>query len=191
MLLPEPENIHVELLRFKQMKKICGFFWSLILSIATKILNIIYGIIHKELTDEIFEGWVQFIKFGMIGALNTVLNYIITEVGYYLLKEKVGDNSLALQISQTIGFIITVFISFLLNNSFVFRKEEGQQRNPLITLIKTYIAYSFTGVFLNNVLVYIEINMIHMSALIAPVINLVVDVPINFFMNKLWAYKVK
>ena len=173
------------------MKKICGFFWSLILFIATKILNIIYGIIHKELTDEIFEGWVQFIKFGMIGTLNTVLNYIITEVGYYILKEKVGDNSLALQISQTIGFIITVFISFLLNNTFVFRKEEGQQRNPFFTLIKTYIAYSFTGVFLNNVLVYIEINMIHMSALIAPVINLVVDVPINFFMNKLWAYKVK
>lgn len=173
------------------MKK-CGLFlWNLILVIARGVLSFIYRIFHRELTEEAFAGWIQFIKFGMVGVLNTVLNYLITEAGYFLMRRSIGDDSLALQISQTIGFVITVFISFLLNNALVFTKEEGQERNPLLTLLKTYIAYSFTGIFLNNVLVYLEINIVHMSALVAPLVNIIVDVPINFFMNKLWAYKTK
>lgn len=171
------------------MKSFGMFCWNIIVAIAHAVLKVLYGIVGKELTDEAFEGWLQFIKFGLVGVLNTVFNYIITEGGYFMLKGVIGNDALALQISQTVGFIITVFISFLINNALVFKKEEGKTRNPWKTLLKTYIAYSVTGVFLNNVLIYVEMNMLHMSPLIAPIINLIVDVPINFFLNKLWAYK--
>ena len=171
------------------MSKVGAFFWNIIIAIAHAVLSVLYKIIGKELTDESFDKWLQFIKFGMVGALNTVLSYIITEAGYFFLISIINNNSLSLQISQTVAFIITVFISFLLNNAFVFTKGEGEKRNPLKTLLKTYVAYSVTGIFLNNILVYIELNLLHISPIIAPLINLVVDVPINFFMNKLWAYK--
>lgn len=173
------------------MKKIGMLLWNIIIIIARAILNVIYKIFNKELTDEAFKSWEQFIKFGLVGALNTVLNYIITETGYFFLRNPLEDETLALQIAQTTAFVITVFISFLINNAVVFKKEEGETRNPWLTLLKTYVAYSVTGIFLNNLLVYIEMNIIHMSALIAPIINLIVDVPINFFLNKLWAYKTK
>ena len=173
------------------MKNIGLFLWNIILVIARAVLSFIYKIIHKELTDDAFESWVQFIKFGMIGLLNTVLNYIITEVGYFLLRGPVHNDTVSLQISQTIGFIITVFISFMLNSTFVFKEDEGKTRNPWLTLLKTYVAYSVTGIFLNNILIYIEIKILNMSALIAPIINVIIDVPVNFFINKLWAYKTK
>ena len=51
----------------------------------------------------------QFIKFGMVGVLNTMLAYIINNGSYYLLN-------LNEQISNIIAFIITVFISYILNN---------------------------------------------------------------------------
>lgn len=171
------------------MKKIGLFLWNIIVVIARAVLSVLYKVIGKELTEEAFEAWMQFVKFGLVGVLNTVLNYMITEGGYYALRGLVGNEALTLQITQTAGFIITVFISFLINNALVFKKEEGKTRNPWKTLLKTYIAYSVTGLFLNNVLIYIEINIFHLSALIAPIINLLVDVPINFFLNKLWAYK--
>lgn len=171
------------------MKRIGLFFWKIIVTIARSVLSMLYKIFGKELTDEAFEGWLQFIKFGMVGVLNTLINYVITEVGYIALLKIINDRTLSLQISQTAGFIITVFISYLINNAVVFKKEEGQTRNPIKTLVKTYVAYSVTGLFLNNLLIYMEINIFNMSALIAPLINIIIDVPINFFLNKLWAYK--
>ena len=46
-----------------------------------------------------------------------------------------------------------------------------------------------TGIILANVLSFVWINILGISKYIAPLINLIVSVPVNFFMNKLWAYK--
>ena len=172
------------------MKKIGSFFWNIIVAIAHGILSAAYKLAGRELTEEGFNSWLQFIKFGMVGLMNTILNYVITELGYRLLVRSISS-TLAMQIAQTAGFVITVFISYLINNALVFTKEEGQRRNPWLTLLKTYIAYSVTGLLLNNVLIYLEMELLHMSPWIAPLLNLVVDVPINFFLNKKWAYKTK
>ena len=56
--------------------------------------------------EEIKESILQFMKFGTVGAINTVLSYVITNTSYYLLH-------LHEQISNIIAFVITVFISFL------------------------------------------------------------------------------
>ena len=60
---------------------------------------------------------IQFIKFGTVGAINTVLSYAITNGAYYLLH-------LHEQISNIIAFVITVFISFMLNGRFVFTEKK-------------------------------------------------------------------
>ena len=63
---------------------------------------------------------VQFVKFGMVGALNTVLSYLITNACYYGLHFHE-------QLCNLITFVITVFISYLLNSRFVFRQNEGEK----------------------------------------------------------------
>lgn len=129
----------------------------------------------------------QFVKFGIVGVSNTVVSYVINILvlfalaDYGLLWDYVAANIVA--------FVLSVLWSFYWNNRFVFTVGEGQQRNIGKALLKTYISYSFTGIILNNILSFIWINVFGISKLIAPLINLIVSVPLNFIINKLWAFK--
>ena len=127
--------------------------------------------------------FIQFVKFGIVGLINTILSYAITNSCYYLLH-------LHEQISNVIAFIITVFISFMLNGKFVF-KENKEERSFWKSLMKVYASYSITSLFLTGILLYIEEQKFGIPHYIATLMNLIVTVPINFLLNKLWAYKDK
>ena len=169
------------------MKKISDLLWSIIEKIAIFCLGILFKIIHKDLTEEAKDGFLQFVKFGLVGVTNTVISYVINVVVLLLLKPY--DVSWDFVAANTVAFILSVLWSFMLNSIFVFKKEEGEKRNPWKTLLKTYIAYGFTGIVLNNILSFIWINLFGISKYIAPLINLIISIPVNFFMNKLWAFK--
>ena len=63
-----------------------------------------------------------------------------------------------------------------------------KERNIWKALLKTYISYGFTGLILNNILSVLWVSVFHISKMIAPIINLIVGIPINFFLNKIWAF---
>ena len=67
--------------------------------------------------------------------------------------------------------------------------KEGQQRSMWKALLKTYVSYSFTGLFLCTALLVLWVQVLHISEFVAPLINLVVSVPVNFLINKFWAFK--
>ena len=136
-----------------------------------------------ENKENLKKALIQFIKFGTVGAINTVLSYAITNGAYYLLH-------LHQQISNIIAFVITVFISFMLNGRFVFT-ENKEERNFWKSLLKVYASYSITGVFLTAILLYIEEELLGIPHYIATLMNLVVTIPLNFILNKFWAYKEK
>ena len=121
----------------------------------------------------------QFIKFGIVGAINTILSYLITNINYYLFN-------LHPQISNIIAFIITVFISFMLNSKYVFKPEN---QNFWKSLIKVYASYSITGLFLTGILIYIEEELLGIPHYLATLMNLIITIPINFILNKFWTYK--
>lgn len=136
---------------------------------------------------------LQFIGFGIIGGINTVLSLLIFNGCYYFLFNENYE-----QLSNFIGFVITVFISFILNRTFVFKKSEdsteesgeAKKETPwYIELIKVYVSYAFTGIFLVGILLYVEKNYLNIPLWIGSMANLIVTVPINFLLNKLWAYK--
>ncbi len=132
---------------------------------------------------KIKELFIQFFKFGIVGAINTILSYVITNGCYYLL-------SLNEQFSNIIAFVITVFISFMLNGKFVFNNKQNE-RSFWKSLFKVYAAYSITGLFLTAILLYVEERIFGIPHYIATLMNLVITVPINFILNKFWAYKEK
>ena len=92
-------------------------------------------------------------------------------------------------IAQIIAFILSVLWSFFWNNKIVFTLETGARRNLWKTLAKTYVSYSFTGLFLNSILIVLWVEKLHISEFVAPIINLIVSVPLNFLINKFWAFK--
>ena len=92
-------------------------------------------------------------------------------------------------LGNTIAFLLSVLWSFYWNSRYVFGLEEGEKRSPWKALLKTYISYGFTGIILSNILSYVWIRVFGISKYLAPLINLVVSIPVNFLMNKLWAFK--
>ena len=143
----------------------------------------------RELTDDTFGSIMQFIKFGIVGVSNTAISYVIYVVGLVLLQEIHFLPEYDYLIAQIAAFVISVLWSVYWNSKMVFTLEEGKERSVWKALIKTFIAYSFTGLFLNSILLFLWVRVFSISEFIAPLINLVVSVPLNFIINKFWAFR--
>ena len=94
-------------------------------------------------------------------------------------------------IAQIFAFILSVLWSFYWNNKYVFKLSNKSLHNVFIALIKTYVSYAFTGLFLNSILSLFWVDILHVNKLFAPIINLLISVPLNFLLNKFWAFKEK
>lgn len=137
--------------------------------------------VHQLMRGKIYiKTLVQFLKFGAVGLLNTFVHYCI-----YLLCTTVGINYL---ISNFGAFTVSILNSFYWNNKYVFI-ENSKKRNWIRVLIRTYIAYSLTGILLNSLLLWVEIEKLNISEIIAPIINLIFTIPLNYIINKFWAYR--
>lgn len=131
---------------------------------------------------EWFQLLVQFIKFGIVGLSNTLISYVV-----YLAGVRLGMHYL---LASVLGFVISVLNSFYWNNKYVFLQGDAE-RNLFLTLIKTFLAYASTGLVLANILLYIWVDILGVSEYLAPIINLAITVPLNFVINKLWAFRNK
>lgn len=130
----------------------------------------------------------QFIKFGIVGLSNTGLSYILYLLFLYIFENNDIFPSYDYIASSILTFCICTVWSFYWNNRFTFKKELGEQRKVLRPFIKTVISYSFTGLLIHNVLLYAFVEWFCVSKQIVPLLNLVVTVPLNFFLNKYWAF---
>lgn len=165
--------------------------WSIIQSIVEWCLKLIFRILHKELTGSVIDGFMQFVKFGIVGISNTVISYVVYLAVLFFLQGMGGLPKADYFIANVLAFILSVLWSFYWNNKYVFKEEEGVKRSIWKTLLKTYMSYAFSGLILTNVLSLLWIEVLHISKVIAPLINLVVSVPLNFVMNKFWAFREK
>lgn len=162
--------------------------WRAIEKLVYAVLKVLFKIIRRDLTDEIFGTFMQFVKFGIVGLSNTVLSYILYVLSLLLFRRlQILPNSGYL-VAQVIAFVLSVLWSFYWNNKLVFTLQEGEERSIFKALIKTFISYSFTGLFLNSILLVLWVKVMHISEFIAPIINLLVSVPLNFVINKFWAF---
>jgi putative flippase GtrA len=128
--------------------------------------------------NRITDTGLQFVKFGIVGVLNTVIGLGIYYIFIYI--------SVTLYIAgNTVGFIAGVLNSYYWNNRYVFNKSDESHFKPLI---KTFIAYGVT-LLLATILLIIMVQYLHISEWVAPLINLVITVPLNFLLNKFWAFK--
>lgn len=124
---------------------------------------------------------VQFLKFGLVGISNTVVSLAV----YYLFLWI--DPAFYLW-GNVAGWVISVANAFFWNNKFVFRDGATGWTALLRKLGKTYLSYG-TTFLLSTVLLYLEVDVWHLSAAISPVLNLFVTIPLNFLLNKYWAFR--
>lgn len=130
----------------------------------------------RKLDVKKFNAVIQFIKFSIVGFSNTVISLFV----YYVLLW-LKCNYL---IANAMSWIISVFNGFYWNNKYVFKNENTW----LKALIRTYISYGFSFI-LGNILLIVLIEFFKVSEIIAPLIILVITIPLNFLMNKFWTFK--
>ena len=162
------------------MIKLLNKLWEILVFILDFFIRKVFRI---SLSDAQWKAFLQFIKFGIVGVSNTLIHYFT-----YLICIFAGCHYL---IASVIGFLVSVMNAFYWNNKYVFKLQNGEKRNLGLALLKTYLSYAFTGIILNNILSVIWIEVLHISKFIAPVINIIVSMPINFLINKFWSFRAK
>lgn len=159
--------------------KVVGKYWLAFDKNITAATDKVLKAFHVELSEAMLAKVVQFFKFGMAGLFNTVAYYLVYAIclifgGHYVL-------------ANALGFIASVLSAYFWNNRYVFTKEEGEKRNKWRVLLRTVITYGFSGLIINNVMLYVWIDLLHISDYAGPIINLFITVPFNFIVNKFWA----
>lgn len=143
------------------------------------ILTVIGKFCGLNCSKETIEKAAQFILFCLVGGSSAVVMYL----SYALLFLWTNNYYVA----NFFGFFTSVTNSFYWNNRIVF-KGVVEKRKLLTVYLKTILLYSATGLILSNLLLYIWIEYLHISEMIAPLINAILMVPINFILNKIWAF---
>lgn len=165
--------------------------WNWIERISLWFLGLFCRLFGKEKTKETEKAFLQFVRFGIVGVSNTAAHYVIYAAILFFLQSHGWLKNADYLVATAIAFALSVLWSFFWNYKFVFTLEEGERLPVFPALVKTYVSYSFTGLFLNSILMLFWVQAVHISEYIAPVFNLLISVPINFLMNKFWAFKKK
>ena len=130
-------------------------------------------------------GWiVQFVKFSIVGVINTLIDLGVYYFCLYVL-------SFHYQLATFFGFIVSVTNAYLLNGFFVF--ADGGKKSfseNLKTYAKTVAGYASTYL-LSVFLMWLWVDVLLIPEGIAPLLRLVVTVPLNFVINKFWTFKKK
>lgn len=168
------------------MVRIWNYFEKLIYNIMK---NLSIKILKKDYADNQHAAFMQFVKFGIVGVSNTVISYVLYAATLLILQKADLFPKTDYLWAQIVAFILSVLWSFYWNNKMVFVTSEEGERVWWKALIKTYISYSFTGLFLNSILLILWVKICGMSEFVAPILNLLISVPLNFLINKFWAFK--
>ena len=120
---------------------------------------------------------VQFLKFGIVGISNTVISLATYYILIYLGMSYIFAN--------TIGFFLGTMNAYYWNNKYVFKKRQLGNIKPFL---KTIMSYGSTFLLGTIILIFL-VQGLGISEVLAPVLNMIITIPINFLLNKFWAFK--
>lgn len=120
---------------------------------------------------------IQFFKFGLVGILNTAISLSLY---YFLLM--LGVNYL---FANGFAFVVSVLNAYYWNRRYVFK---NYSTNHFKAITRTYATY-FGSFILSTILLYMMVEGMNISDRIAPLLTLLITIPLNFIANKLWAFR--
>ncbi len=159
------------------MKGVIDKLWNLFERMVVTAAEFFAGLTGKELTERQLRNLVQFAKFCLVGVSNTAISL----AAYYIFVMISKDLYI---VGNAVGFVVSVLNSYFWNSNFVFKKKDEKAK----TIIKTFLAYG-TNLFIGTGLLYLLVDILGISAYIAPLLNLIITIPLNFVINKFWVMK--
>ena len=166
--------------------KLLGLIFTKFENISKNILKKLFNNFNIALTEEKWITLKQFFKFCIVGISNVVVSYSINIMVLYLQKPLMFAYDYV--VANIFAFALSVLWSFNWNSKYVFVDNKNECGLKKKKLIKMYMSYAFTGIFLNNILATFWIKILHISKYLAPLLNIPFTVIINFILNKFWAF---
>lgn len=122
----------------------------------------------------------QFIKFGFVGIGNTA----VSMATYYIFLWWAPN---LYMLGSILGAILSIFHAFLWSNYYVFPQKNQKLEGFLFSLMKCYLSYGGTAV-LSNFLLWFEVEHLNFGKAYSPLFNLIVTIPLNYVLNKVWVF---
>jgi putative flippase GtrA len=119
---------------------------------------------------------IQFLKFILVGTLNTALGYAVILGCMYLL-------GISAVLSNLTGYLFGLTISYVLNRNFTFKSTSKSKTELLRFLIVFLLSY-----LANLVVLLASIHYAGMHEMIAQVLAGMVYVVTSFLMNKYYVF---
>ena len=131
----------------------------------------------------LFVKYKQFIFFCIVGAINTLVAFLVYTFLAYL--SGVDSQSSLLLVFNIIGDIAGGVNSYLWNRFWVFKKNQTTTKDSLPKFIVTFCVYLGISTGLFRLCQWLlPINKYWIKIIVLPVTTI-----INYLMNKLWAFK--
>ena len=119
---------------------------------------------------------MQFMRFGLVGIVAT-LCHMCTLI---ILVEFFNHQPL---VASTIGFILAVIVSYILNCRFTF-----EVRGNHVLLFSKYLIVCLTGLVINTSIMFLTVEILKWWYIIGQIPTLIIVPITNFTLNKYWTF---
>ena len=144
-----------------------------------KIVNFIkknLKVLHIKLSKKHEELLIQIFKFGIVGGIATVIDFLCI----YIFKEVFN---IPVIISNTLSFIIATIYNYIASVKWVFNvnQDKSASRNFII-----FVIFSVIGLLLNDLIVWFTIDKFNMYYLLGKLFATCFVMIFNFITRKLF-----
>ncbi|GHT54207.1 hypothetical protein FACS1894106_5430 [Spirochaetia bacterium] len=130
---------------------------------------------------ELAHKYSELIRYGIVGAGNTLFNFLL----FWLLSAAVGIQYL---IANILTWVMCVFLSFLANKYFVFRKNSGSGKGFVMEMMLFFGTRAATGAF-DTLFLWIMVDALHVDKMISKIFSTVFVIIINYVTAKLFVFR--
>lgn len=120
----------------------------------------------------------QFMKFGIVGAMNTLIDYAIFSALVY-------GAHVHFLLANALSFSIAVTNSYILNRRWTFRSDNPNKT----TEAAKFLAVNLIGLGMSELLLQLFVDRWSISKLVAKALAVVVVLCWNYFGTRIWAFR--
>ncbi len=120
----------------------------------------------------------QFIKFCLIGLLNTIIDYSI----YLFFSRSIG---LYFLYANIISISVAMTFSFFANKYWTFQNKDKRLKTQYLKFAAVNVVYFF----LNNSILFVLVTYLAVFDLLAKIIAIIIGLSWNFFVNRHWTFR--